>query len=281
MTFEHDQLLSALGSPITNHVVERFRRFAHIPTTRLDSLHGRLLHEEWGANSYALKKYLSVQIAWSIEQKKYTVSDTQFYVTAGQLQTRYGTPLYLVFERNEHTGPDQSPFYCVHAGSDISAPELPVQPEIPPSPELVRGAEIVMAHEHILGANADRVEFLKDTPPVAQICAVSGAIQWSLNRDLQIPYWYFGRMGYVVPLYLRTRENITLAPDLVAPIQVMHDSLVVRTALVPHMPYTNARVAVPRHDQLPAWMLDAWNEHASVTTEAEIENPEGAGGDHA
>src|SRR3954453_4771509 len=214
MVFEHEELLMALGSPLTNHVVERLRRFAHIPTARLDTLYSRLLHEEWGRNRYALTKYLSVQIAWSIEQQRYTVIESQFYVTAGQLQTRYGTPLYLVFERNEYTGSAQSPYYCAPAGSDIPSRALPVAPEIPGSPELVRGAEIVMAHEHILGANADRVEFLRNTPPVAQICAVCGAIQWSLNGSLQIPYWYYGRMGYVVPLYLRTRENITLAPDL-------------------------------------------------------------------
>ncbi|MEN1396487.1 hypothetical protein, partial [Pseudomonas aeruginosa] len=66
-----------------------------------------------------------------------------------------------------------------------------------------------MQHDHMLKDNADRVEFLKDAPPVAQMCAISGAIQWSINRSLQLPYWYFGSMNYLVPLYLRDREDIT------------------------------------------------------------------------
>lgn len=272
--FTHSELLEALGSSATNHVVERFRKFSRIPTSALNSLYGRLLHEEWGDKHFALLKYLSVQIPWSIEQERYTLSENQFYITAGQLQTRYGTPLYLVFEKNKYEGQHEPPFFCVYAGSDVSAPALPVPPEIPRPPELLRGAEIVMSHEHILGDHADRIPYLNQTPPVAQICAVTGAIQWSLNRTLQKPYWYFGRMGYIVPLYLQNRENITLAPDLVAPIQVNPDSLLVRTALLPHTPYPNARVAVPRHDQLPPWMLDAWNTHAASVTEAEIENPE-------
>lgn len=131
-----------------------------------------------------------------------------------------------------------------------------------------------MMHDHILGENAERVPFLGTTPLVAQMCAVSGAIQWSLNRNLQLSYWYFGRMNYLVPLYLRNRENIVLAPDAVAPVQVNLESLLVRTVPAPSMPCVNVRVAVKRHDQLPPWMLSAWDEAEKKTTEEEIEDPE-------
>ena len=131
-----------------------------------------------------------------------------------------------------------------------------------------------MIHDHILGERVDRVPFLRQTPPVAQMCAVSGAIQWSLNRGLQLSYWYFGRMNYLVPLYLQTREDITLAPDLIAPIQINPDSLLVRTVLEPAMPYANARVSVKRHDQLPHWLLDGWAEFAEKAQEQQLEDPE-------
>lgn len=218
-----------------------------------------------------MKKYLAIHIPWSIDQERYTTSDNQFYVTAGHLQTRYGTPLYLVFGENRDP---RQPWQLVTLGSQISAPELPTPPEIPSPPEVPVGMEIVMMHDHIFGENAERVPFLRYTPPVAQMCAVAGAIQWSLNRNLQMPYWYYGRMNYLVPLYLQNRENITLAPDLIAPVQVNPDSLIVRTVLAPHMSYANARVAVKRHDQLPAWMLSAWADYASGMTESEIEDPE-------
>lgn len=275
--FEHGQLLQQLGDPDTNEPVERFRKFAFYRPEILESIagsdksKGAALSEVWGASNYVLKKYLAVHIAWSIEQGKFTVSSNQFYVTAGHLQTRYGTPLYLVFENNKHPG--REPYCMVAAGANISAPQLPIPPEIPLPPEIPRGAEIVMMHDHILGKNADRVPYLSQTPPVAQMCAVAGAIQWSLNRDLHIPHWYYGQMSYLVPLYLQSREDITAAPDLIAPIQVNPDSLFVRTGLLPHMSYANARVAVKRHDQLPHWMLSAWANNADAT-EQEIEDPE-------
>lgn len=269
---EQGQLLEQLGSPFTNKVVDRLHRFSFMPPQNVDRLAKAALSEHWGAKNFVLSKYLAVHVSWAIEQGRFTATDNQFFVTAGHLQTRYGTPLYLVFEPNKNPG--QEPWCLVQVGSEISAPQLPVPPEIPAPPPIPVGAEIVMMHDHILGDHWDRVPFLKETPPVAQMCAISGAIQWSINRGLQLPYWYFGSMNYLVPLYLQSRENITLAPDLIAPVQVNPGSLLVRTILAPSMPFANARVAVRRHDQLPAWMLSSWAEHAKSATEAQIEDPE-------
>jgi hypothetical protein len=269
--FEQQTLIEKMGEGLTNEVVKRFHAFAYMKPGIVQKLAKEALNEEWGNNLFALDKYLAVHIPWSIEQGKYTHNSKQLYVTAGHLQTRYGTPLYLVFEANQQ---GNQPWRLVTAGSNISAPELPVSPDIPAPPEIPIGGEIVMMHDHILGENAERVPFLANTPPVAQMCAVSGAIQWSLNRNLQMPYWYYGRMQYLVPLYLQNRENIALAPDAVAPIQVNPSSLLVRTVLSPSMPYASARVAVHRHDQLPPWLLDAWTKVAQQATSQQIEDPE-------
>src|SRR5262245_15150836 len=108
------ELLEALGSEYTNEVVARLRRVAHIPRHQLENLSRAALNENWGTELYVLEKYLAVHVAWSIEQDRFTVSDDQLFVTAGHLQTRYGTPLYLVFERNTNVG--RQPLYCVHCG---------------------------------------------------------------------------------------------------------------------------------------------------------------------
>jgi hypothetical protein len=275
--FERDHLLEELGDPYTNEVVKRLHRFAYVPAWIVEQLANEALAENWGNDRYVLEKYLAVYVPWSIEQERFTKSANQFYTTAGHLQTRYGTPLYLVFAKNVVPIPQ---WRIVAAGSQISAPELPTPPEIPVSPQLPQGAEVVMLHDHILGEHADRVPFLRQTPPVAQMCAVSGAIQWSINRGLQLSYWYFGKMNYLVPLYLQSRENITLAPDLIAPIQVNPDSLIVRTVLEPAMPYANARVAVRRHDQLPHWLLDGWNAYAAKASVIGVEDPEAQAAQH-
>ena len=270
--FEQSELLKDLGDPYTNKVVERFAKFAFVPNELIDSLAGDALSQNWGANNFVLKKYLAVQVAWSIEQGRFTQGANQFYVTAGHLQTRYGTPLYLAFGKNRNPG--REPYYLVAAGAKISASHLPIPPDIPAEPEIPDRAEIVMMHDHILGDNANRFPWLAQTPRVAQMCAISGAIQWSINRGLHLPQWYFGAMTYVVPLYLQSREDITAAPDLIAPVQVNPDSLLVRTVLLPHMSYGNSRVAVKRHDQLPHWLLAAWEDLADGLTESEIDNPE-------
>ncbi|MBS68050.1 MAG: hypothetical protein CMK98_06815 [Pseudomonas sp.] len=257
-----EQLRNDIGDGYTNHLIDRLHKFAYIPDKILGELAEQALNENWGRNLHVLKKYLAVHIAWSIEQGKVTFSEDQFYLAAGNLQTRYGTPLYLVFVQGE---PGRSPWKLIKAGSHINAPSLPAPPDIPKGPNVPKGVEIVMQHDHMLKDNEDRVSFLKNAPPVAQMCAISGAIQWSLNRELQLPYWYHGKMNYLVPLYLKDRENIANAPDLVAPIQVMEEMLLVRTVLEPHMPYANSRVSVKRHDQLPPWMIHTWNVHADET----------------
>jgi len=264
-----EELLSQLGNPATPRTLDRLYQFAYLLPTIIEQLAHDALTEEWGRNHFVLKKYLAVHVAWSIEQNMFSWNEQQLVVATGSLQTRYGTPLYLVFEPNRVPG--KQPWALVYAGARVSAPQLPIPPEIHACPEISRGAEVVMMHDHILGDNADRVAFLNDTPPVAQICAVSGAIQWSINRGLIVPYWYYGRMQCLVPLYLKSRENITVAPDLVAPLEVSPSNILVRTVLPPHAPYANARVAVHRHDQLPAWMLDCWHSEAERMSDEECD----------
>jgi len=262
-------LLDALGEKHTNQVTREFKAFAFLPDSIIDRVKRDALSENWGPSDHVLIYYLAVNVRWSIEQGRFTRSGDQIVLSAGHMQTRYGTPLYLVFEPNNRDG--AQPYALVRAGTNVIAPDMPTAPKIPSPPAIERGAEIVLRHDHILGERAERVPFLSRTPPVAQMCAVAGAVQWSINRGLELGYWYFGRMQYLVPLYLQSRENITTSPDLVATIEPVTGGLLVRTVLEPFMPYAKARVAVERHDRLPAWLLGAWNEHAEGSSEASIE----------
>ena len=166
--FEQAQLLEQLGPSATQRVVERLHHFAIIPDGRLEQLATDALSENWGQNRFVLEKYLAVHVAWSIEQGRYTHSENQLYTTAGSLQTRYGTPLYLVFQQN--TNPGRSPWVLVAVGSNISAPQLPLPPEIPAGPVIPRGAEVVIMHDHVLGENARGLSFFV-THPESRNCA--------------------------------------------------------------------------------------------------------------
>ncbi|WP_370323780.1 DUF3825 domain-containing protein [Euzebya sp.] len=249
--------------------VQGLKQFSFVPDEVRDRLASLALDEDWGENNFVLVKYLAVQVPLSLQQGRYTWFNNQLTLTAGTLQTRYGTPLYIIFERNER--PDAAPWFMRIATDRPMADELPQPANLPDWPDIALNSEIVIAHEHILDDNKSRVAFLEHTPPVAQMCAVAGAIQWSIHRRLYIPQLYWGTTSYFVPVYLTSREDITAAPDLVAPVQVQPGYLVARTLLEPYMSYARARVVAPRADQLPTWLVSAWRDHSQHVSEEEDE----------
>ena len=104
-----------------------------------------------------------------------------------------------------------------------------------------------------------RIPGIGDAPTIALSCALAGAVQWALHRGLAVRQIHGGGRGYFAPVYLTGREDLTAAPDLVAPILVQGERLVVRTLLDPHVAYSPARAVVERWEQLPGWLLDAWD----------------------
>ena len=88
--------------------VQNLHAFAWIPDEKLKMLADVALDEDWGNNHFALEKYLAEHVPLSVEQERYVWYEEELLVTAGALQTRYGTPVYLAFEKNERDG---SPCY--------------------------------------------------------------------------------------------------------------------------------------------------------------------------
>jgi len=253
--------------------VESLHKAAWIPQDKLARLSTAVLEENWGRNRWVLKKYLAIYVGLAITQRRFAYHEGRLVLSAGHLQTRYGTPVYLSFEKNNRPEFTQ-PLYLQYVGDKPNVPQLPQPPELPIWPSIPTGAEIVIAHDHILEKHQERVAFLGGTPRVAQMCALAGAIQWSLFRDLAIRQLYLGVPSYFVPVYLRSREDITQAPDLIAPVQVQGERLYVRTALEPYMGYALARVVAKRHDQLPTWLIAAWHDRADEEGAATLEDVE-------
>lgn len=249
--------------------VKGLHAFAFLPPTQLERLAKLVLDENWGRDNFVLTKYLAEHVPLSLSQGRHAAFDNQLIVTAGSLQTRYGTPVYVVFEPSPAGA--ASPWTLRAVTDRPRTAVLPQPPDLPEWPTIDTGSEVVIGHEHILEDNEDRVSFLGQTPRVAQMCAVAGAIQWSIHRGLLIKQMYFGTQSYFVPVYLTSREDITAPPDLVAPVQIQPGYLVARTLLLPHMAYARARVAANRADQLPSWLLRAWAEHAASVVDDGVE----------
>ncbi|MCT7954428.1 DUF3825 domain-containing protein [Laspinema palackyanum] len=262
-----EDLLEQYGSPRTRNLLrDCLYSFSFITQKALNKLNEQSLQENWGKELDVLKKYIAITLYWSIEQEKFLEYKDGFIVAAGLLRNRYNVPLYLKFEPNQR---DDQPWRLTDAGtgenfSDEEV-ELPPPPEVPKAPEIPLGNEIVISDEHILRDNVGRVEFLAPASTVTQICALNGAIQWSIYKGLYQPCWYYGKMQYFIPIYLKSQENITTTPDLIAPLEVREGKipLRVRTVMNPIRQttyYSNIRPVVARADQLQPWIISSWNE---------------------
>lgn len=262
-----EDLLEQYGSPRTQRLVrDCLYNFSLVTPRAVNELNEQSLQENWGRELNVLDKYIAVTIYWSIEQGKFIEYQGGFIVAAGLLRNRYNVPLYLKFEPNQRNS--LPPWALTYAGTGENFSddvELPPPPEVPKAPEIPRGNEIVVKDEHILRDNVERIEFLAPVSTVTQICALNGAIQWSIHRELYQPCWYYGKMQYFIPVYLKSQENITRTPDLIAPLEVRSGQfpLLVRTVMNPLKQtsyYGNIRPVVPRADQLKPWIISSWNE---------------------
>jgi len=236
-------------------------RFSFVPGGRLGLLRDLAVPEEWGQKEFVLLRYLAVHLRLAIEQERYVWNGDQIVLSAGRLTTPTGAPLYVGIVRNQTPG--ENPWVLNWVGERPSSAELPEPPHLGTWPALHPGAEVVVAceldgDERRPGVDA-LVDALPGAPVVARIAALSGAVAWALHRGLAVRQIHGGGRGYFAPVYLRSREDLSVAPDLVAPLTTQGERLVVRTLLEPYVAYAPARAVVERCEQLPAWVLDAWD----------------------
>lgn len=258
------QLLADFGDDYLS--IQSLFQFCFVPGGRLNLLKDLTLDEEWGVNNFVLLKYLAVHVRLAIEQERYVWNGDQIVLTAGRLCTPTGTPIYIGLVQN--STPDENPWVLNWVGERPSCPELPEPADLGAWPALDPCLEVVIAFDLSSDERRQRLPVLADAPPVAQLAALAGAVSWSLHRGLAVRQIHGGGRGYFVPVYLKSREDVTVAPDLVAPVLIQSERLVVRTLLEPHVAYSPARCVVERWEQLPAWLIDCWS---NATEEPEAE----------
>lgn len=258
-----EELLLAFGDEYLS--IQSLFQFCFVPGGRLSLLRESALEEEWGVNQFVLLKYLAVHVRFALEQGRYVWNGDQIVMTAGRLATSAGIPLYLGLVRN--STPDENPWVMNWVGERPSSTELPEPPELGTWPELDRRSEIVVACDFSSDERRVRLPRLDAAPAVAKSAVFAGAVHWSLARGLAVRQLHGTGRGYFVPVHLTSREDLTAAPDLVAPVVPQHGRLVVRTLLEPHVAYPPARAVVERWEQLPGWLLDAWDSAAEDGTE--------------
>jgi hypothetical protein len=251
-----DQLLADFGDEYLS--IQSLFQFCFVPGGRLSLLKELTPVEEWGMNNFVLLKYLAVHVRLSIEQGRYVWNGDQIVLTAGRLFSIKGAPLYIGLVRN--STPDENPWVLNWVGERPSTAELPEPADLGEWPVLDPHNEVVIACDFSSEERRAKLGALAEAPLVLQCSAVAGAVHWSLHRNLAVRQIHGGGRGYFVPVYLSSRDDLTVAPELVAPIQVQSNRLVVRTLLDPHVAYSPARAVVERWEQIQSWLLDAWDQ---------------------
>lgn len=251
-----DQLLADFGDEYLS--IQSLFQFCFVPGGRLSLLKELTPIEEWGMNNFVLLKYLAVHIRLSIEQGRYVWNGDQIVLTAGRLSSVKGVPLYIGLVPN--STPDENPWVLNWVGERPSTAELPEPADLGEWPLLDPRNEVVIACDLASDERRSKLGALADVTSVVQSAAIAGAVHWSLHRNLAVRQIHGGGRGYFVPVYLSSRDDLTVAPELVAPIQVQSNRLVVRTLLDPHVAYSPARAVVERWEQLQSWLLDAWDQ---------------------
>jgi hypothetical protein len=250
-----EELLTDFGEEYLS--IQSLFQFCFVPGGRLNLLKELTPVEEWGQNNFVLLKYLAVHVRLAIEQGRYLWNGDQIVLAAGRLSSTKGMPLYIGLVQN--STPDENPWVLNWVGERPSTAELPEPADLGSWPTFDPGREVVIACDLSAEERRARLGTLADLEPLIQSAAIAGAVHWALHRRLFVRQIHGGGRGYFVPVYLTSREDLTVAPELVAPIQVQGERLIVRTLLEPHVAYSPARAVVERWEQLPPWLLDAWD----------------------
>jgi hypothetical protein len=255
-----EQLLADFGDEYLS--IQSLFQFCFVPGGRLSLLKELTPAEEWGQNNFVLLKYLAVHVRLAIEQGRYCWNNEQIVLSAGRLNSIKGMPLYLGLVPN--STPDENPWVLNWVGERPSTAELPEPADLGQWPELDVRSEVVIACD--LGTDERRGQLgaLTGMHPVTQSAALAGSVHWALHRGLAVRQIHGGGRGYFVPVFLESREDLTAAPELVAPLQVQSNRLVVRTLLNPDVAYSPARAVVERWEQIAPWLLDAWDQATEV-----------------
>ncbi len=250
----HDELIGAFDGEVFS--VQSLFRFCFIPSGRLKLLRTSTADEGWGTGQFALLKYLAVHLRLAIEQGRYVWNGNQIVLTAGRLASPTGVPLYVGLVPNQAN--DTNPWVLNWVGERPSSATLPASPELGDWPAHDWARELVVACD-FSSSRRTLLPEVGDASCTAQNAAVTGAIHWAIHRGLAVRQLHAGGHGYFAPVYLRSRDDLTKAPDFAAPLLVQDERLIARTLLSPDAAYAPARAIVERREQLPAWLLDAWD----------------------
>jgi len=243
----------------------KLRDFAnHNMPSILSDLKSNLMAEPWGKNNKILSTYINVnfEIAYSEAKIYEDEANGIAFWKVGNLVSIAGDPLWFVYELNPREEQKWN-FKKTYFGSllpslnnDKTIDDYQIQYKIPPfysSSQFTLDPKTV---EHIMSENKDRLVhvFGEDLAKNAHMLfrTILGELELQKKRSDVMAQWYFGKYQFLMPLYLKSPNEVSLTATL-EPLDDVKQYKV-RTLLYPEYAYPHIRAVVKNRSSITGWM---------------------------
>lgn len=249
----------------THHEVALFT-FAYHEPGWLDIVHKNIRIEPWGKEKKVLELYLRANFEIAKQQQKVFEDEKKGFAIwrAGYLVTPTMDPVWLYYERNDPRYPSKWTFAGIKIGETpmdgISNSDFIVNydpPEFNPKWDIYIDPR---NFNHILEHNHDRLVSVLGSDAASNPHRIFRTIYGEIMLEKKeaagvIPQWYMNGYNFLMPLSLTEPNKVDLTAALTIDDTMKRYQL--RTLLLPHYAYANARAIVRSRAQFASWaMLD-------------------------
>jgi len=247
--------------PRFQHQVALYTFANHSPGW-LGKVQSNLKVEPWGKDFKILELYLRANFEIAKQQQKVFEDEQAGYAIwrAGYLVTPTMDPVWMYYELNDPKYSQKWNFLDVRIGKsplpgiDVSSYSVKYDP-----PEFDSSWDIYIDprnFRHILEGNRDRLSSVLGEDVTKNQHRLFRTIYGELMLERKeaagvIPQWYMGGYNFLMPLSLTDPDTVDLTAALTIDETMRRYQL--RTLLLPHYAYANARAIVKSKTQFASW----------------------------
>ena len=235
--------------------------FAWHGNAECKTIQSTIIEEPWGEDLKHLKIYLGDNFEIAKKNNKIHVDAEKAVWQPGYLLNKSGDPIWLTYRKNPIEGKQPWKFNKHMVSTcpvGVEAKSLEIKYTYP---DFESEFELNINHDHIINDNRDRLEevfegiFKEKLNGYLVYKAIVGEIEMQKRRNTAIPQWYMEEYQFLIPLCLKSPNNV----DLVAALQPKDKKYYVRTLLYPNQAYAHARSVVKNRLNLPHWIVENEN----------------------
>ena len=230
-----------------------------------------IIEEPWGKDLMDLKIYLRNNFEIAKKNNKIYEGEEKAVWRPGHLINEDGDEIWLTYCKNPIKGKQPWKFDRVVSECPVEVEAKNLKIEYTP-PEFESSRIIDINYGHIDDENRGRLKKVLDIPIDEKFKPyirdkIRREIKLEKKLDTVIPQWYKEGYQFLIPLCLKSPNNV----DLVAALQPKGKKYYVRTLLYPNQAYANARSVVKSRLKLPHWIVENENIEENKVDKTTIE----------